>query len=174
MLPKKGSRKITVEGRQYLWRASAWDEYTSHVVLCPEDSPGRPATLSVHVRKDVVLPVNVEAIIMAALEDGWNPDGGSCTRRVYPDRYKMIGEPAIISSFNRYCEDNHNECYTITCVMVGAHPRDREFGITVRWNQGLRMWQWRGPWPVIDTLEEAQEFLSTAASTKECVIREES
>lgn len=102
-IPKKGSRLITVAGRQFRWLLKGYRRYIGNSYPCPtvtvqvvDDRPGQ--VLQCHLGnkvtggpepeidagecwlKTVVTPADVAHIIEAAMTQGWNPDeGGTLT-----------------------------------------------------------------------------------------------
>lgn len=86
-MPKKGSRKIIIDGKLYYWRLPAkkqyhrWDEtrpYRNSATLTIQsgsDNPGRVAqTIVVWIEGDSFTPEAAEILIRKALATGWNPD----------------------------------------------------------------------------------------------------
>ena len=84
-MPKKGSRRITVDGRAFRWRLRPGPE-----PLAGDDSDERSGTLTFQADCDrpgtvaqtklwwsvgeSLVPEAVEVLIRRALKDGWNPD----------------------------------------------------------------------------------------------------
>ena len=89
-MPKKGARKINVDGTQYLWKVRRRPTYAQGLGKAPltvavecAESPGATLVLSfpfarpdswVAPRVGVATPENVACGIRQALQAGWTPD----------------------------------------------------------------------------------------------------
>ena len=90
-MPRKGSRKLEVDGDQFLWRTRVEDLRPNNLVLTvqkDEDKPGRVLQLrlrstryTVDVNRDehttknlaALTPEDVREAIRLSLKKGWNP-----------------------------------------------------------------------------------------------------
>ncbi len=73
--PKRGTRKIVVNGIEYLWH------YDAHCIYCSDDvftvgQAGKPSVLYIdsYVFGEEVRPKNIALSIKWAVEQGWSPD----------------------------------------------------------------------------------------------------
>jgi hypothetical protein len=95
-IPKKNSRKITINDKQYLWRVSGYHRYRKQtppvlnlIIQEIADKPGNAIKLSLKSKfwteecndednvgcfhKNSLMPKDVGAIISHCLSNGWNP-----------------------------------------------------------------------------------------------------
>jgi len=73
--PKRGTRKIVVDGVEYLWH------YDAHCIFCSEDvftvgQAGKPSVLYIdsYVFGEEIRPKNIADSIKWAGSQGWNPE----------------------------------------------------------------------------------------------------
>ena len=81
-IPRKGSRKITVDGRQYTWIATGNDDVID-LVVCDNDSNGQKLQAQFKYQIDytsrpavynfVITPAIVRQVILYGLAQGWTP-----------------------------------------------------------------------------------------------------
>lgn len=79
-LAKKGSRSILVEEVQYRWKARSEPDNTTHVVVELYDNPQQSAVAFFQSslpnnpdERRAITPATVSAIVLYALDNGWNP-----------------------------------------------------------------------------------------------------
>jgi hypothetical protein len=86
-MPRKGSRKIVIDGKLYYWRLPAKKQFHDYDEMPPyrnsatltiqsgSDNPGRVAqTLVAWIEGEAFTPEAAEIMIRKALVTGWNPD----------------------------------------------------------------------------------------------------
>jgi len=91
-MPRKGSRRVVVAGRRFLWRVKSGSGYSNcgnrYIRLTVQedvDRPGRVMQAEITALKEQpdvdwiddfssLRPADVEALVRAALGAGWNPE----------------------------------------------------------------------------------------------------
>ena len=80
-LAKKGSRSIFVDEVQYRWKARSESNNSTHVVVELYDTPQQSVVAffqsslpNTPDERRAVTPATVTAVIVYALENGWNPE----------------------------------------------------------------------------------------------------
>ena len=108
-VPRKGTRRIAVNGTHYRWYVrrkptyTQWCEHSNLTVAVEQESAGTPSTLVVDtggLRPElwpsqppiVVLPSDVARYIRTAHQMGWQPDSG--------------GKPFLLSASEVACADD--------------------------------------------------------------------
>lgn len=107
--PRRGTRKLVVDGVEWLWH------YSAHCYLCSNDvvavgQPGRPhhLFLDTFARHFEHTPGHVTASLLWALAQGWNPTNGG-------DRALTATEQSFqwLPDGWRHCTDQFNGSDTV-------------------------------------------------------------